>query len=110
MKTLLKITQKVKVTFLIFLFTILSINSGFSETSFFLNEEQEEVDEEVGPIQNNDVPNAEIILYLSVYGYVVYDIDTTLEDYERIVTVEKGGLVVVYLKGGQIVGHEDFPL
>ena len=109
MKTLQKITQKVKGTFLIFLFTILSINSGFSINSFFINEEQEEVDEEVGPIQNNDVPNAEIIVYLSVYGYVVYDIDTSLEDYTKIVTVDTGGLVVVYVKGGHIVGYEDAP-
>ena len=109
MKTFQKISGKLKLTILAFLFTIFSINSGFSNISFPISEEREEVDEEVGPIQNNDVPNAEIIVYLSVYGYIVYDIDTSLEDYMRIVTVDKGGLVVVYVKGGHIVGHEDAP-
>ena len=106
MKTLQKIMKKFIAAVLVILLFTLFNTTAFSANSISYSPEGEEVDEELHS-QNNDVPDSEIIAYLSVYGYVVYDIDTTGEDLTRMVTVENGGAVAVYIRGGDIIGHEN---
>ena len=106
MKTSQKIIKQLSAATMVILMFALINNTAFSSNSISYAPEGEEVDEEFY-YQNNDVPNAEIEAYLSTYGYIVYDIDTSGEDLTRIVTVAHGGRVAVYIEGGDIIGHEN---
>ena len=100
-----KIKQLIAGTLIILMFTLFN-NTAFSNNIISYVPEGEEADEEFY-YQNNDVPDSEIEAYLSVYGYIVYDIDASGEDFTRIVTVAHGGQVAVYIEGGDIIGHEN---
>ena len=106
MKTSQKTIKQLSAATLIILMFMLFNNAAFSKNIISYVPEGEEADEEIY-YQNNNIPDSEIEAYLSVYGYIVYDIDVSGEDLTRIVTVANGAQVAVYIEGGDIIGHEN---